>query len=373
MLRRLTLPSVVVGSLAVVLLWQSAPRAAQQPFGWARFDLYVESLRTQARIPGLSAVIIKDHDIVWDRGFGFQDVEGLVRTTTDTPYHVVGLTQVVSAALLLDCVERGKLSLDTPARTYAPDAFEGDSITLRHLLNHTSDADPPGSAFQFDLPRYGALTPAIERCWGRRPYREVVKTELLNRFAMFDSVPGADVLDPEVLEKLPSEIYDQDRIDAYAAILGRLAKPYKTDKPKPVAVEYPSKSFDAASGLVTTARDLARFDVVLDESLLLEPETLEAMWTPPTPAALPTLPGFGTLAPMPNGLGWFVQTYQGQKVVWQFGQWPGVTSSLYIKVPGKGLTFIILANGDGLAPAGALDLGDVTLSAFAKLFLKYFV
>ena len=372
MLRRLTLPSVAAASLAVVLLWQTAPHAAQ-PFGWSRFDQYVESLRTQARIPGLSAVIIKDREIVWDRGFGFQDVEALVRTTSDTPYHVVGLTQVVSASLLLDCVERGKATLDTPARTFAPDAFPAASVTLQHLLTHTSTAEPPGAAFQFDLQRYAALTAAVERCWTRRAYRELVKTEILNRFAMFDSVPGADILDPEVLAKLPSETYDQDRIDTYAAILGRLAKPYRTDKAKPTLVEYPSKTFDAASGLVTTVRDLAKFDVSLDESLLLDEETLQAMWTPPMPVAPPGLPSAGAVAPMAHGLGWFVQTYQGQKIVWQFGQWPGVTSALYMKVPEQGLTFIILANGDGLAPAGSLETGDVTLSAFARLFLKYFV
>lgn len=372
MLRRLTLPSVVAASLAVALLWQAAPRA-QQPFGWSRFDQYVESLRTQARIPGLSAVILKDQEIVWDRGFGYQDVAGLVHATTDTPYHVVGLTQLLSASLLLDCVEGGRLTLDTPARTFAPDVFPDSSVTLRHLLTHSSDAAPPGSAFQFNLQRYAALTPAIERCWRGRPFRELVKTELLNRLAMSDSVPGADLLDPEVREQLPADVYDQERLDTYAAILSRLAKPYKTDKAKPVAAVYPSSGLDAASGLVTTVRDLAKFDVSLDESLLLDAETLEAMWTPPMPIAPADLPSTGAVVPMPHGLGWFVQTYQGQKIVWQFGQWPGVTSSLIMKLPEKHLTFIIMANGDGLAPAGSLDTGDVTLSLFARLFLKYFV
>ena len=373
MLRRLALPSVVAASLVVVLLWQVAPRAADQPFGWSRFDQYVESLRTQARIPGLSAVIVKDREVVWDRGFGFQDVEGLVRATSDTPYHVVGLTQIVSAALLLDCVEHGRITLDTPARTYAPDAFPDASVTLAHLLTHSSNSEPPGSAFQFDLPRFAALTPAIERCWSRRAFREVVKTEVLDRLAMFDSVPGADVLDPEVLEQLPEETYDQDRLDTYAAVLARLTTPYKTEKPKPAAVEYPSRSFDAASGLVTTVRDMAKFDAALDESILLEPDTREAMWTAPMPVAPPNLPGTGAVLPTPHAMGWFVQTYSGQKIVWQFGQWPGVTSSLIMKVPEKNLTVIVMANGDGLAPNGSLETGDVTLSLFARLFLKYFV
>jgi CubicO group peptidase (beta-lactamase class C family) len=368
-----SLPVVVAAVLAGVTLWQASPGAQQVFIGWARFDAYLEAIRTQARVPGLSAVILKDRDIVWDRGLGFADVEGLVRATTDTPYHVVGLTQTLSAALLLDCVERGRATLDTPARTFAPDVFPDNAAALRHVLSHTSDPAPPGSAFRYDLQRYSALTPAIERCWSGRSYREVMKTEVLNRFGMVDSVPGVDIFDPEIFDNLPDETYDQDRLDAYASVLARLAKPYKTDKSKPVAVEYPSRSFDAASGLVTTVRDLATFDVAIGDGILLDPETVEAMWTPPTPLLPIGLPPAASARPLPHGLGWFVQTYQGQRIVWQLGQWPGVTSSLIVKVPAKNLTFIIMANSDGLAPAGALETGDVTVSLFARLFLRYFL
>src|SRR5687767_5569063 len=48
---------------------------------------YLEALRQQAGIPGLSAAVVQDGQLIWERGFGFEDVEARVRATPDTPYH----------------------------------------------------------------------------------------------------------------------------------------------------------------------------------------------------------------------------------------------------------------------------------------------
>ena len=76
---------------------------------------------------------------------------------------------------------------------------------------------------------------------------------------------------------------------------------------------------------------------------------------------------------MPTGIGWFVQTYNGETIYWQFGTIPGAYSSLYLKVPGRHLTLILLANSDGLSEPFPLQNGDVTSSLFARTFLKLFV
>ena len=73
---------------------------------------------------------------------------------------------------------------------------------------------------------------------------------------------------------------------------------------------------------------------------------------------------------IPTGLGWFVQSYNGQRVVWHFGMVPNAYSSLIIKLPGRNVTFILLANSDKLASPFHLPAGDVTRSLFATLFLK---
>ena len=77
--------------------------------------------------------------------------------------------------------------------------------------------------------------------------------------------------------------------------------------------------------------------------------------------------------PLPTGLGWFVQNYHGEPIVWQFGLIRGGYSSLIVKAPNLGLTFIALANSDGLSAPYQLEAGDVTSSIFATLFLRLFV
>jgi hypothetical protein len=50
-----------------------------------------------------------------------------------------------------------------------------------------------------------------------------------------------------------------------------------------------------------------------------------------------------------------------------------VTSSIVVKVPSRNLTFILLANSDGLAKTAALETGDITTSLFVQLFLRFFL
>jgi CubicO group peptidase (beta-lactamase class C family) len=126
-------------------------------------------------------------------------------------------------------------------------------------------------------------------------------------------------------------------------------------------------SISATGGLVSTVRDLAQFDRALDAyattdtSVLLLPETLAAAWSPAGERG-------GVTSPM--GLGWFVQSYKGERIVWHFGYVLNGYSSLIVKVPARRLTFILLANGDGLSAPFQLQLGDVTRSLFATLFLR---
>jgi hypothetical protein len=85
-----------------------------------------------------------------------------------------------------------------------------------------------------------------------------------------------------------------------------------------------------------------------------------------------TAVNFGSGA-MPTGLGWFVQTSSNERLVWQFGLIPDAGSAIWLRVPGKRLTLILLANSSGLASGLNLEQGDVTTSAFVKIFLRLFL
>lgn len=350
------------GVLAILLLLTVSGGSAQQPFNrfevFSVLDTYLEALRQQAGIPGMSAAVVKDDVILWERGYGFQDVAGRIRATPDTPYLAGDVSSTLAAVLLLQCVEQRRLELDAPVRGYGVSFPDGD-VTLRELLSHTS-TEGPGGTFHYNPERYTQLTAVMEHC-APQSYRKSVAHRILNRLAMKDSVPGTDLLNPDFT--LPEDLFEEGDADRYRRVLARLV-PYKVDsKGRAERTQLLPTTLTAAGGLVTTVRDLAQLQFALDSYLLLEEETLATAWN----NALSRRD-----SPVPTGLGWFVQSHRGQRVVWHFGYTPNAYSTLVVKVPAHNLTFILMANSDRLSAPFQLSQGDVTRSVFATLFLRLF-
>ena len=67
-----------------------------------------------------------------------------------------------------------------------------------------------------------------------------------------------------------------------------------------------------------------------------------------------------------------MQSYNRERVVWQFGVGDNASSSMMITIPGRGLTLILLANSQGLVRPFPLAEGNVAVSPFARLFLSLF-
>jgi CubicO group peptidase (beta-lactamase class C family) len=336
--------------LTIALLPLHVPVEAQD-LGLRHLGEYVESLRVQAGIPGLAATIVGPDEIIWEQAFGWQDVDRAVATRMDTPFHLDGLTQVFTAALVLRCVEEGRLSLDDRIGQFKPDSPDA-AATIRQLLTHTFD----GPVFAYRPERLEPLARAIRACTDDS-FRETL-ANLLQRLAMIDSVPGPDIVHPELLtEGIPSP----SALDRYRRVLERLAVPYAVDRAgRPVASQYSETTLTTASGLISTARDLAWFDLALKKGVLLRPDTIAAARRPPAgPKGLP----------LPHGLGWFVQTYKGETIVWQFGATTNTSSSLVVSLPARGVTMILLANSDGLAKPFVRTVGDATVSPFVRLLL----
>jgi CubicO group peptidase (beta-lactamase class C family) len=321
----------------------------------SRFGDYVESLRSQAGIPGLAAAIVGTNDILWEDSFGLQDTERAIRVRPDTPFHLDGLTQMLTAALVLRCVEEGRLSLDDRIGQFKPNSPDANA-TIRQVLSHTSDS----LVFDYRPERLEPLARAIRACTNDS-FRETL-ANLLDRLAMIDSVPGPDMIHPETLtEGIPAP----SAVDRYKRVLDRLATPYSVDRRGAASSsQYSATTLTPASGLISTVRDFAQFDLALKRGVLLRPETLAAAWRAPVGTDRQRLA---------HGLGWFVQNYRGQTIVWQFGVTPNASSSLVVTVPARGTTLILLANSDGLVKPFALMTSDLTASPFGRVFLGLFV
>lgn len=323
-----------------------------------RFGEYLDSLRSQAGIPGLAATIVGPADVQWERAFGLRNVESSIATLPDTPFHLDGLTQLFTASMVLRCVEEGRLTLDDRIGTYAP-SFSEPNATLRQLLTHTSGT-PDNLSFTYRPSRVDILAATLASCRSGESYRALLGATL-EQMIMYDSVPGPDVLQLAP----PANPFPSGTIDRYRGVLGRLASPYAVDlQGRPSLSRYAATTLTPSTGLISTARDLAKFDLALKRGSLLRSDTLARAWTAPD----------GRLGqPLPHGLGWFVQSYAGEPVVWQFGVGDNGSSSMLITLPRRGLTLILLANSDGLVKRFPLAAGDLTVSPFGKLFLGVFI
>jgi CubicO group peptidase (beta-lactamase class C family) len=349
----------IVATTAALLLFVSVP-ARGQDFVYEVFGAYLESLRDQAGIPGLAAAIVDANGIVWEGAFGRQDVDRNIATRVDTPFPVNGLTQVVTATMTLRCAEERQLELDARIGSLRSDTSEPDA-TIRQLLTHTSGA-PESLSYGYRTDRLAPLWPIIRTCT-LDSYRETF-ANLLGRLGMFDSVPGANIVNIVA----PAEgVPDPADVERYVSILQRQATPYFVDdrgRATPSFYPEPTTTLTPSSGLVTTVRDLAKLDLAIRQGVLLLPETLFQAWSAPA--------GPNGVA-LPHGMGWFVQNHNGEKVVWQFGMTENASSSLMITLPARGLTLIMMANSDGLVRLYSPTNGDISVSPFARLFLNLFV
>ncbi|MCM3879333.1 MAG: beta-lactamase family protein [Vicinamibacterales bacterium] len=333
------------------------PGASAQGLVFELFQEYLEPLRVQVGIPGLAAAIVGPDGILWEHAYGQQDIAATIAVRPDTPFPVEGLTEVVTASIVLRCVEDRRLSLDDRIGEFAPTSPDADA-TIGQLLTHTSgSAENP--VFSYRPQRLDPLKAAIRACT-EDSFRETL-SNTLNQFAMVDSVPGPDVVE---LEPPDEGIPTQSDRERYVGVLKRQATGYAIDaRGRASAVQWGTRTLTPSGGLVSTVRDLAKFDVALRQGLIVRPDTLSAAWRGPM--------GRGGQR-LPHGFGWFVETFGGEPVVWQFGLDQGAGSSLMVTLPTKGITMILLANSDRLVRPLPLADGDVTVSPFARLFLNLF-
>ena len=324
------------------------------------FESQVEDFRARLRIPGLSVAVVEDQKVLWAKGFGYADYENRIPATPDTVYHVASVTKPFAATLVMQLVEQGKVDLDEPISHYSSD-FEDDSVRIKHLISHTSGGSTPGERYEYDGGRYEYLTAVIEKGTGK-PFRQVMVETFLDPLGMSSSVPGPDVVEQE---NESVAVLGKDHLERYAKLLEKQSQPYTLyGDSEIVHVPYPPSDFSASAGLLSTVLDMAKFDAAIDRHVFLKKETQEKAWTN-------FVSNDGQR--LPYGLGWFVADYHGTRLIWHYGNWGTGFSAIYVKVPKRSLSVIMLSNSEALS-SHMFSVGeDITNNAFACAFLRVLV
>ena len=324
----------------------------------------LERLRFAKKIPGLSVAVLQDGELLGAKGMGTANLETGVPATSETPYDIASVTKPLSATYILQLVEQGALELDRPMASYSdwadfclafseqPSIFakhlqcEPAVHTMRHLLSHTA-IGRPGTHFSYNPVLYS---------WASRPVMAVIGTSYSMGFQ-------AAILQPLNMRRSARRYRDLPLPPSLAA---DLAPPHRMNQNGQMEVAPPQKpqGDGAAGGVISTVLDLAAFDRALDADLLLKPETKAMMFR-----RFRNHKG----EPQDYALGWWAETYRGLELRWHSGWWENAYSALYLKVPAKKLTLILLANSEGVWWGNPLDEAKIRESEFAQLFFEKFL
>lgn len=363
----------LAAALALLPLWCcSNLYAATLEERLGSFAEFLQAYRQEQQIPSLSVALVRDGEVILAESLGWQDHDAEEATTPDTTYLVASISKTFTAATLLAMEADGHIDLDTDFTTLSDWAkrcerlvdsvsiFGGGTlndgtsvappqcdreISLRHVLQHRVQGKP-GSTFLYNPVVFGRLSNWVEEHTDRT-WREWMNTY---------------VLDPAQLDSVAAGWRDPDK----AVALTNLAPPFRhaKDSKRLSPSELPNPELNASSGIIASALDLANYSIALDEGRILSHELLERMWTPPI---------------LENGeaaayaYGWWVQQWQGHRLVWHGGWWPDAYAGLLLKAPDDGWALIVLGNTDAIHWGNPLHQSRVDKSPLAAKFLELFV
>jgi CubicO group peptidase (beta-lactamase class C family) len=338
-------------TLALLVLGCSSPAFDVLPEeGLQGFAAELDELRVQIRIPGMAAAIVADGAIVWSQGFGYADLRDETPATPTTSFHLASLTKPFAVTIVMQLVEEGLVDLDDPVSDYGVSLSGNGTILVRHLLNHTSE-NVPGAQYRYNGSRFGQLDRVIEAASGRT-FGELLVERILRPLDLRNTAPNVE-------DRANFDLTGFDR----DALIANMATGYQVVEGEVQETDYPTH-FGTAAGLIASVEDMARYSIAIDEGRFLEAETWEEVFTAAVSNSGETLP---------YGIGWFIQEYEGQRLQWHYGWWTG-NSSLIVRAPDRGLTFVVVANTDGLSSTYRLGGDNNALrSAFGRIFVESFV
>src|SRR5438477_4831950 len=111
--------------------------SAQQKMAKAADEIFADL--TKPGSPGCALAAARDGKIVYEKGYGLANIEEGVSITSQTVFDIGSTSKQFTAASILLLEKQGKLSIHDDIRKYLPEIPDyGRTITILHLLNHTS-------------------------------------------------------------------------------------------------------------------------------------------------------------------------------------------------------------------------------------------
>jgi CubicO group peptidase (beta-lactamase class C family) len=306
-----------------------------------------------------SALVAKSGTILLNKGYGYRDAVNNVLNNEHTIFQLGSITKQFTSAVILKLQAEKKLAVSDKLSKYFPEYPNGDSITIRELLTHTSgiynytnDQDfmaneitkpatrakmmalfenkpldfSPGTSWSYSNSGYSLLGYIIEEVTNK-PYVEAVRKYIFTPLHMTHSG------------------FDFTHLESNDKAIGYFKLNDKDTMPAPIVDSTVSFS---AGAIYSTTGDLYLWNNALEHNVVLSKTQQEAAYTP---------------VRNNYGYGWGIDSIEGKRRVGHGGGIPGFITNISL-VPEDDVCIILLSN------ASNQTISDITQSIYAILYNK---
>ena len=306
-----------------------------------------------------TALVAKNGTILLNKGYGYRNAVDKIVNNEQTIFQLGSITKQFTSAIILKLQEEKKLSVSDKLSKYFPGYPKGDSVTIEHLLTHTSGIysytnDPnfmanevskpasrdkmmalfrdkpfdfsPGTSWNYSNSGYSLLGYIIESVT-KKPYEQAVRKYIFTPLGMKHS--GFDFTNLKSKEKATGYFKLDD----------------KEIVPAPIVDSTVSYS---AGAIYSTTGDLLQWHNALQKNKILSKAQQEKAYTP---------------VKNKYGYGWGIDTIEGKRKVAHSGGIHGFTTNIS-RVPEDDVCIVLLSN------ASNTTLGEITKSILAILYGK---
>ena len=319
----------------------------------ALVDAQLAREQRDRKIPGLSAGIVYDQALIWQRGYGYANLEKQIPADERSVYRVASITKLFTSTMLMLLRDAGKVNLDDPIEKYLPEFriksgfADARPPTFRQVASHAAGLPREGQQQRWatmDMPTSEELLASLASSELHLPTMTEPKYSNLGIALMgyalskIAGVPYDQFVQERILQPLGmiDSSFERNRYgdDHYA--VGYYAD-QDVMKPSPYWQEH---GFRPAGGMYSTVADISRFialqfsDAPAGGSQILGSSTLREMHMP-----VNVTPDFNS----GFGIGFGIQRVANLKVIGHSGGLPGYTTNIAL-VPSLKLAAIVFTN-----------------------------
>jgi len=293
--------------------------------------------------PGAAVAVLRDGAFIHRAAYGLADLEWGTPLRPDCSFRIASLSKQFTAAAVMRLAEQGALAIDDPVKRHLPD-FDprGRTVTLRHLLNHTSgirnhDEGHARRTDRIDIPRDQLLREILAAPFDSEPGERYAycNSGYILLGAVIEAAGGRryeDYLRAQFFEPLGMARTDLCLADtviplrARGYVRGR--RGFHNARPDPTNWSH------SAGGLCSTLDDLTMWDAALHDGRAIGRDSFAAM-------VEPTRLSDGSS--YPYGFGWGTATYEGKRLHHHTGGVSGFACQM-ARLTDEALTTIVLSN-----------------------------